>query len=138
MASDGYRLSSKVFQGGSWTFSLELMQLSDFLQLFTRRRDIKSPFPRTADPVTEVSDIADATAKKLQNLRANAPNADGNVLAVLPETPIETGMSYLTLQFKTACTWPPSTAFSFPMLIRGNKAFYISNKDRANGGLCTM
>ena len=48
-----------------------------------------------SDPVTEVSDIADATARKLQNLRVNATNADAGMLAILPDTPIETGKALM-------------------------------------------
>lgn len=83
-------VAANIDDGNKQILDHVIPALSSPFTLFTRRRDIKSPFPKTADPVTEVSDIADATARKLQNLRANAPNADVNILSALPETPIET------------------------------------------------
>lgn len=61
------------------------------LQLFTRRREIKSHFPLPSTPVRDVEMIADATKAKLLNLRLYGSNAEQSTFNLLPDTPIQTG-----------------------------------------------
>ena len=100
------------------------------MQLFTRRRDIKSPFPWASDAVTEVSDIAEATARKLRNLRANAPVYETDMRAMLPNKPIETGRPVFAGQCllpslsKTLCHLPVMTfAYLIAQRINQQDAF---------------
>ena len=61
------------------------------VQFFTRRRDDKGVIPRRSTKVDDLQAMADATVKKLKNLRESAPQKCSFNINILPAQPITTG-----------------------------------------------